>query len=268
MNRNKRKLAKILLYIAGGYAVLNGVLYAIQNSFLFHPQSLDKEHVFRFPESNFQEYFIHTSDGEELNGICFEVENPKGIIFYCHGNAGSLENWGIIAGYYTQLGYDIFIWDYRGFGKSTGKISDEEILLSDAITAYEFIENKKDYKEKVLIGYSLGSGIASYLAQKYQPDKLILQAPYFSMRSLIIEKFPILMPFIIKFPLRSDLYLGNVFSDVYIFHGEEDDLISIRHSERLKEKYPHLKFYRLKNQTHSSMNENKVYLDKLQVILK
>src|SRR5690606_6024547 len=105
----------------------------------------DREHKFLFNQE-FEERFIELQDGKMLHGLLFTTEDPKGIILYLHGNAGSLDGWGGVAPTFTNLGYDIFIPDYRGYGKSEGAVAGESQLYDDMQRVYDHI--KIDYTEE------------------------------------------------------------------------------------------------------------------------
>src|SRR5437763_1176050 len=134
-------ILKVLVFV---YLVSCIAVYFFQEKLLFHPQKLDKNHKFSFNQL-FDEQSIKTNDGNILNGIIFKSDNAKGLIFYLHGNAGSLENWGAVAKRYTELRYDVFILDYPGYGKSTGSIKSEEQLFDHVQVAYDSM--KKRYPE-------------------------------------------------------------------------------------------------------------------------
>ena len=98
-----------------------------QESLIFYPEILPPDYRFAFSEP-FEEVTVPV-EAAALNALLFKAPNPKGAVLYFHGNAGSLRTWGDVAGDFTSRGYDILIPDYRGFGKSTGKISNEKQLL-------------------------------------------------------------------------------------------------------------------------------------------
>ena len=154
-----------------------------QEELIFFPTKLPANHVFRF-NSTFQERYIKTPDGHRLHGLLFKADSSAGIIFYLHGNAGDLDSWGEIASTYTKLNYDIFMLDYRGYGKSEGNISSEQQFHEDVQLAYDHV--KKDYPEEkiVVLGYSIGTGTAARLAAFNHPKMLILQSPYYSLIDL------------------------------------------------------------------------------------
>lgn len=262
-------ILKILFFIFGSlYLIIIGILYFNQESLFFHANKLDKNHQFTFLEKH-QEVFIKTLDNINLHGLLFKTEKPKGLVFYLHGNAGTVDTWGKIASNYTNLGYDIFILDYRGFGKSEGEISSVEQLFSDISSAYNQL--KKQYKEEniIITGYSIGSGMAAYLASKNNPKSLILQAPYYCLEDLATDKFPIVPDFAIKYKIPTFEFIKKVKSPIYIFHGDEDYVIPFENSLKLKTNLKLKdKLFLLENQGHLGVNENDSFLFELKEILK
>src|ERR1700693_6509420 len=156
------------------------LIFFFQEKLIFFPEKLDKNYRFNFL-SKFEEVNIKTSDNKLLNGLLFTVGNPKRLIFYLHGNAGSLNSWGQVAKTYVDLHYDVFILDYRGYGKSERSIGSQNQIFQDVQLAYN--EMKKRYPEEhiVILGYSIGTGPSARLASTNSPRLLILQAPYYSM---------------------------------------------------------------------------------------
>ena len=118
----------MLLFVL--YVVGCGFLYFKQESLLFYPEKLPANYQFQFPGEH-REYPVTTPDGTRLSGLLFKAKAPKGLVFFLHGNGGSLAGWGGVAAIYTQLGYDVFLLDYRGYGKSEGHISSQAQLLGD-----------------------------------------------------------------------------------------------------------------------------------------
>src|SRR5664279_1053499 len=147
---------------------------------IFPASKLSKDYNFHF-KGKYSEKTILTSDGILLSSLLFYADTSKGVIFYLHGNTGSLDKWGKIASIYTALHYDIFMLDYRGYGKSGGAIKNEKQLYEDVQLAYDYVINKYAENKIVILGFSIGSGPAAMLAATNNPKKLILQAPYFSL---------------------------------------------------------------------------------------
>lgn len=227
------KLLAFLKVIIGIYLIICVVFYFFQEKLIFFPTSLDKDHQFNFSE-NFEDLYFETADGTLIHGLLFRAKDPKGLIFYLHGNAGSLENWGGIASTYTDLDYDIFMLDYRGYGKSGGKISSEKQLYDDNQRVYNELKKTCDEIDIVILGFSIGSGMASKLASDNAPKRLILQAPYYSLPNLISQIFPIFPNFIIKYTFANHEYLKNCNMPVSIIHGDQDEVIPYKSSLKLK----------------------------------
>jgi len=262
-------ILKILFFIFGSlYLIIIGLLYVNQESLFFHANKLDKNHQFSFVEKH-QEVTIKTPDNINLHGLLFPVEKSKGLVFYLHGNAGTVDTWGKIASNYTNLGYDIFILDYRGFGKSEGEISSEEQLFSDISSAYNQL--KKQYKEEniIITGYSIGSGMATYLASINKPKALVLQAPYYCLEDLATEKFPIVPNFVVKYKIPTFEFIKQVKCPIYIFHGDEDYVIPYDNSLKLKSILKSDdKLFPLVSQGHLGINDNEIFLSELKKIVK
>lgn len=234
---------------------------------VFIANKLPKSYKFNFTEK-FEEINISSYDGIKLNGLLFKTENPKGLIFYLHGNAGSLDTWGNNADYYNNLGYDIFFLDYRGFGKSEGKIDNQEQVFKDVFCVYDFLKSKFKYKKNIIIGYSIGTGIAAKLASQRKNDLLILQAPYYNFLEFSSGRVPFYPNFLKKFQFETNEYIKEIKSPVYIFHGKNDNLISIENSYKLKRLFKSKdSLFVLENQDHIGINNNFEFQKKLKKIL-
>jgi uncharacterized protein len=258
----------MLLTILGIYVALCVLLYFIQEKLIFFPSKISKSHLFTF-ETPYEELNIKTNDGNTLNGLLFKTDqSSKGLIFYLHGNAGSIDGWGDVSETYTNLGYDVFILDYRGYGKSTGSIISQEQLFEDNQIGYD--ELKKRYSEDkiVVIGYSIGSGMASYLASKNNPSLLILQAPYYSLTDMMRKKFPVLPTFILKYKLSNSEYLKECKMPVVLFHGDQDEVIYYGSSLKLQKEFKKQDLLiTLTGQGHNGMTENRDYQREIRRIL-
>ncbi len=261
----KKKILKFLKIIIGLYIVLCGLLYFFQENLIFFPQKLEKEYQFNF-NGEFKELNIESTDGKLLNGLLFKSDSTKGLIFYLHGNAGSLENWGNVAKTYTELNYDVFILDYRSFGKSEGEIKNQTQLFDDNQKVYD--ELKKEYTEQntIILGYSIGTGMASNLASKNNPKQLILQAPYYNLTDMMRSRFSFIPTFILKYKFATNEYLKNCKMPIIIFHGNQDRVINYNSSIRLKEDFKQIKLITLEGQGHNGMTDNLNYKRELKNI--
>ncbi len=224
-------------YIIAGIAALSILAYFIQEKLIFKPEKLKQDFAFKY-DVPFREYFFDIEPGVRINALHFHREKPKGLILYFHGNTRSIKGWARYAKDFYRFDYDVILVDYRGFGKSTGKRSEKD-MLSDMQFIYDKL--KEEYSENHLIVYgrSMGSGFATKLASDNSPRYLILDAPYFNFLR-VIERFLPMLPvrIVLRFHLRTDLWLPKVKCHTYIIHGTKDMLIPIRHSEALQKINP------------------------------
>lgn len=212
------------------YVIFCAVLYFAQERIIFNPDQLSTDYIFREGE----EVQLEVEKGISLNCLWLREPPSKGVILYLHGNRGSNRRCLHQAKTMEGQGYDIFMPDYRGYGKSGGSIESEEQLFSDAQKTYDFLKQHYAEKDIVVVGYSLGSGIASYLAANNNPQQLVLLAPYWSMLYMKDRMAPFLPDFLLKYPLRTDEFLRRVKAPITLFHGLLDDVIPVECSEKLK----------------------------------
>ena len=228
-----RKIMVALLTILGLYIFMCALVFVMQEKLIFLPDKLRKDHEFRFAVP-FEELYIRTSDDKLLHGLLFTTHQPKGLVFYLHGNAGCLENWGEVAQVYTSLNYDVFLLDYRGYGKSDGQVKSEDQLHQDVRAAYDEMRKRYDEDKIVVLGYSLGSGPASKLAAENSPRLLILQAPYFSLKDVAKRSFPFIPVVLLKYKLETNRYITACKMPVVLIHGDQDEVIYYESSLKLK----------------------------------
>jgi pimeloyl-ACP methyl ester carboxylesterase len=266
-HRLKKFILKFLTAILVIYIMVCVLLYFFQEKLIFFPKQLSKEYSFHF-DQKFEERSIETDDGKILSGLLFRADSSKGLIFYLHGNAGSLSSWGRVASTYTDLNYDVFMLDYRGYGKSEGEISSQKQLYEDIQTAYD--EMKKEYAEDntIVLGYSIGTGLASRLASENNPNLLILQAPYYSLTDMMRHTFSIIPTFILKYKFETNKYLEDCNMPVVIFHGDRDEVIYYGSSLKLKDEFKNkVTLITLKGHGHNGMTDNEDYRKALKQIL-
>ncbi len=250
------------------YIFLCTLMYFLQEIMIFHPDKLDKNFKYEFAQ-DFQEINITVKDKEQLNGVLFKADSPKGVIFYLHGNAGSLASWGKVADIYTKLHYDIFMLDYRSYGKSDGKINSQDEFYSDIQIVYDSLKKRYDEKSIIVLGYSIGTGPAAKIASANNPKLLILQAPYYSLTDMMKTNYPYVPRFLLKYKFSTNEFVKDCKTPIVIFHGDKDEIIDYNSSVRLKELMkPTDKLITLPGQTHNGMGKNPDYLIELEKILK
>lgn len=255
----RKRLKKVLLVLLGLYVMIASTLYFLQEKLMFLPTTLEQNYQYQF-EKPFEELFFKTEEDAIINALHFKTENPKGVILYFHGNAGDLSRWGIITEYFVERSYDVLVMDYRTYGKSSGKLS-EEAFYNDAQYCYDYL--LKDYSENeiTLYGRSLGTGIASYLASENTPKQLILETPYYSIEDIANHRFPFFpIKQLLKYRFPTFQYLKKAACPITIIHGTEDNVVPYSSAKKLSEmKIDNLDFITVENGNHNNLVEFEDY---------
>ena len=214
----------ILGPLLAGYVFVALLLYFFQENIIFQGITLREDHLYTF-QSAFEEVNFEIDDEVTINALHFKSNEPKGIIFYHHGNAGNLDRWGEIAEYFLQFQYDVLIYDYRGYGKSTGQRT-EATLYSDAQFIYDQLKTTWKEEDIIVYGRSLGSGIASQLVANNSPKILILESPFYSLQSMAKDRFPIYPSgLLVKYELPNWKNLQKGDTPIVILHGTDDNVV-------------------------------------------
>lgn len=240
------KLALLLVWLLGigiplliGYAGFCAFFYFFQHYFFFRPELLPRHFQYKYPFP-FDEVNLEMEDGGRINGIHFRVPNSRGVVYYLKGNSKSVKGWGKFARDFISKGYDFFLMDYRGFGKSRGKRT-EATLYNDAQTVYKWLTTQYSEDRIIVYGRSLGSGIAARVASWNKPRLLVLDSPYYSFL-FHIRRYVFFMPlgWLLRYKIRTDQFVRKVSCPVFILHGNRDRLIPYRQSEMLQKQNPAL----------------------------
>jgi pimeloyl-ACP methyl ester carboxylesterase len=261
-------LPSIVYYILGSLVLLFLAIYFLQDLFIFKPEKLHPDFQFRY-DSPFRELNFDVAKGVRINGLHFFREKPVGLILYFHGNSRSIKGWARYARDFYRYNYDVVLVDYRGFGKSTGKRGEAE-MLTDMQFVYDRLKEQYTEQHLIVYGRSLGSGFAARLAADNHPRYLILDAPYYNFRK-VIERFIPFLPvrYVLRYHLRTDKWIPRVQCPVYILHGTKDWLIPIRHSEQLQKLNPRkITLIRIHGGRHNNLPKFSEYHNFIRDILK
>lgn len=258
----------IVYYIIGGITLLTIAVYFFQDFFIFKAEKLKADFIFKY-DVPFKELNFDIAPGVRINGLHFFRDQPKGLILYFHGNSRSIKGWGKFAKDFYRFDYDVILVDYRGFGKSTGKRSEVE-MLNDMQFVYTSLKEQYGEAHLIVYGRSLGSGFAAKVASDNSPRYLILDAPYYNFRKVVERFLPILpIRFVLRYHLRTDKWLTKVTCAIYIIHGTRDWLIPIRHSEQLQKINPRkIILIRIKGGGHNNLQKFEEYHNFVRDILK
>lgn len=244
---------------------------SLEQSFIFFPQKLPSEYKYNFPYP-FEEINLTMNDKEIINCLYFPLHKlkglsqPKGILIYFHGNAGSLDGWGWIAEDFLPFGWDLFIMDYRGFGKSTGK-PHEVSLHSDAKEIYQYLKNRFLGKEILPYGRSIGTGIAAKLALEENTPRLILETPYTSFLDLARIYYLFLPSFLLSYRLETYYFVKRYQGKTLVLHGDRDEIIPVSMAREFKKLGNKIKYTEINGGSHNNLSDFPLWKESLKSFL-
>lgn len=248
------------------YGIGIAAVFFHQEAIIFQGVKLPETHEFEF-DVPFREVNVPV-DGAHLNALHFEQKDPRGLVFFLHGNGGNLVEWTVGVDYYQKINYDLFIFDYRGYGKSTGRVTSQEQLMADVRKMWAYIAPQYDDQPIVIYGRSLGTALAAMLAREVRSQLLVLVSPYTSLVDLAKEQYRLIPRWVLRYPLQTDAIIGDIRTETLILHGSEDTFISPAHSRKLMAlmKAP-ATFLLIQGADHVNIHQFDEYLDKLSAAL-
>jgi len=226
----------IVITIAAAYLVFAGFIFVFQSHYVYYPEG----ELIADPANiglEFESVHFETADGVKLFGWFIPADNARGVILFCHGNAGNISHRLDSIQIFHRLGLDVFIFDYRGYGQSEGSPT-EEGTYQDAEAAWQYlIETRQtDPSQIIIFGRSLGGAVASWLAQSHQPGALILESTFTSLPEVAATHYPYLpVRFLLRFQYNTAEYLGRIDCPVLIVHSRDDEIMPFSHGRRLFE---------------------------------
>jgi alpha-beta hydrolase superfamily lysophospholipase len=246
------------------------VLYYVQDKILFHPIPLPATHAFKFA-GKFEEVNIPFNKTDTLNLIRFLPDGMprKGIVVFFHGNRGNVERYARYASFFTSRGYELWMPDYPGFGKSVGKRTERK-MNEQAYQVYRMAAARIHPDSIIIYGKSFGTGIATCLAANASCKQLILETPYQSIPALFgyyAFLYPVNRMVTYKLPVRE--LLSEVKAPICIFHGTDDGVIPYRHAKVLAAELKATdRFITLENGNHHNLAGFPLYQQAMDTLLK
>ena len=257
-----------LLIFTSIVIVVSGILYFFQERFLFHPEKLPKDFQFQYENQKVKEYNLKIKEGVTINGLHFMSEKPKGLVYYLKGNSKSIKGWGKFAVDFTIHNYDVIMIDYRGFGKSTGKMS-QDTMKQDALFVYDKLKEVVKEENIIVYGRSLGTGLATKVASMNNPKMLVLACPYFSLRKHAKRYLPFIpLGLVMRYSMPTYKWIKYVKCPIKIIHGTNDKVIRFASSIRLSKMKPdQTKLFPIIGGGHKDLHNFKSYHQTIREIL-
>lgn len=251
---SRKKIFRIVKIVLIVYCVIGIVVYFVQDYIILRPIALAKDYKYEF-DMPFEDVSIPYDSSTSINYVKFTTtDSAKGIVLYFHGNRSNIARYRRFVPYFTRSGYEVWMIDYPGYGKSTGKFS-EELVYKWSLQLYLMARQRFPANEIVIFGKSLGTGIATQLASVRNCKCLMLESPYYSLPAIFQYYLPVYpMDKIIHHHIPTYSFLPKVSDPVMIFHGTNDWLVPYQNSRRLKEFLkPGDKLFTLEGGTHRNL---------------
>jgi len=258
----KRMLAPLIAVPALGAALYGAAiawLWFRQESLLFEPAPLPADEAL-FADDDVREFTVDVP-GARLSVAQLKLPDPRGVVFYLHGNSGNLRRWFVGLDAFRELNFDVVMMDYRGYGKSTGRIESEAQLRADVRAVWNSVATDYEGKRIVVSGQSLGTALAAGLSAElceagWPPDLTLLISPYSSMRALADEHYPWVPSRVLRYPLPTADLVAKCKGPVMLVHGDRDELIGHHHSEAIRKLLPQCQLLLVEGAGHGDVHEH------------
>lgn len=225
----KKRLKWLLFSTAGIYLLICLSIYGAQNMLLFPADAAQPVAENWTPSlSNHDTQAMINGQCGRIHVVKWPIQNDKGTIMIFHGNGesvASVENQQVPT--FQQLGYSVMTWDYPGYGKSTNCWFNQDDLLRDSETAYQWLVKKTPESQIIVYGHSVGTGLAIHVASQHPVRQVLLVSPYDALVNVAKDHMPFFIPvsLISHLPLEATHWLAHVQCSVYAIHGLNDALI-------------------------------------------
>jgi fermentation-respiration switch protein FrsA (DUF1100 family) len=228
---------QLLLGVAGIYVIVGLLLFIFQSSLLYFPNTPSRK-IVATPKSiglGYEPVTIETDDGFSLDGWFIPAKDARGVLLFFHGNAGNMSHRLESLKIFNGLRLSTLIFDYRGYGRSDGKPS-EQGTYRDAVAAWRYLtEQRQIAKENIVFfGRSLGGAVAAHLAGRHCPGALILESVFTSVPDLASHLYPIFpVRWLSRFRYDAKSALKSVACPVLVIHSPHDEIVPFRHGRAL-----------------------------------
>lgn len=227
-------IRSVVLIIISLYIIMVIALVIFQSRLIYMPH---REIVITPAQIGlaYEEIYLKSSDETELSAWFIPAENSRAVILFCHGNAGNISHRLESIQLFNHLGLSVFIFDYRGYGLSDGKPSEQGTYL-DSEAAWQYLVEIKqiDPSEIIIFGRSLGGSVAARLASHYMPLALIVESSFTSINDIGAKIYPIFpIKLISRFDYNTIDYIQNSKCPVLIVHSRDDEMMPFDHGQRL-----------------------------------
>ncbi|MCJ8295521.1 MAG: alpha/beta hydrolase [Colwellia sp.] len=252
-----RILSLILISIIVFYVGFGALLFSMQRNFIYFPTE---------PVKHGFDEMVFENDNETIKTILLNKGHDKAILYF----GGNAETVAFTAFDFVDelTSYTIYLINYRGYGGSSGS-PDESALFSDALTLYDSLSIT--HSDVFVIGRSLGSGVATYLAAERPVKKLVLITPFDSIQSIAQKQFPFYpMPILLKDKYNSVQFVANIHAATLMLVAENDNVVARIHTNNLVQAFVNIppEVVIIKGAGHNDISQKKDYFQLLSSFFK
>jgi fermentation-respiration switch protein FrsA (DUF1100 family) len=219
----------LLVYLVGAL-----LIYFFQETLIFRSRALPASHQFDSSLPH-REITVAVNKQDTLHAVLYRPDSGaiRGLVLYFHGNRQNIGWYEKFVPYFTQLGYEVLMPDYPGYGKSKGKITEQK-LYEWATLTYQIARKRYAADSLTIYGKSLGTGIAAQLASRRDCKHLILETPYYRFSDVLQRFLPLYpMNLLLRYQLPTYQYLPLVSAPITLLHGTKDGIVSFAQSQKL-----------------------------------
>ena len=232
-------LISVVTVFAIGYAMFAAALFFYQPNLLYFPDMPTRE-IEATPGDiglDFEPFTLTTRDDEQLDAWFIPADQKRGVVLFCHGNAGNISHRLDTIRQFHELGLSVLIFDYRGYGQSTGRPT-EKGTYRDADAAWDYLVEQRGIppEQIILFGRSLGASITADLATRQTAAGVILESAFTSVPDVAAQLYAWLpVRWLSRYQYDTRKKLANIHSPVLIVHSRDDEIIPYSNGERLFE---------------------------------
>lgn len=234
-----RGLLTLLIAAASFYVLLALMLFFFQDRMVFLP-NMPGRTLTATPKDagfDFEDVTLETSDGLKLHGWYVPAAQARGVVLFLHGNAGNISHRLDSIAIFHELGLDTLIIDYRGYGQSQGKPSEQGTYL-DAEAAWHYLVNDRGVAADriIVFGRSLGGAVAAWLANQYTPAALIIESSFSSALDIARKLYPFMpVRLITRLEFPVSLHVSRLQCPLLVVHSRDDEIIPFTMAETIYE---------------------------------
>lgn len=234
---SKRFLKRTLIQALVIYALFVLVLFLVQRRLIFPADRAIGRTPADPPYKYAYEDVMLPAGGYLTNAWFIDVPDARGAVLFSHGNGGNISSWFEVAEAFRPLGLAVLVYDYGGYGRSTGCPS-EQRCYADIRAAWKYLTKEKNIPPEkiVLVGRSVGGGPTLQLANEVTPVAVILESTFTSLPAVAQRRlfvFPVKL--LMRDRFNNDKKIGRIHVPLMIIHSPDDSLIPIQHAQRLFE---------------------------------